>query len=86
MSLGARRNVGTTLLCLPLSVTRNAVLSSLFSVNGGEVSANLKSDVTNNIFHHILQFIKCFNPTDLGGPKSLPPSPKQTGEEAVALP
>lgn len=69
--VGCQEKPVTTFLCLPLSVIRNAVPGSLFSVNGDEVSFNGKSDITNNIFHHILQFIKCFNPMGLGGPKSL---------------
>lgn len=35
------------------------------------VSVLTKSDVTNNLFSTILQFIKCFNPIGLVGPKSL---------------
>lgn len=72
MRLGAKKNFETAFLRLLLSVIRNAVLGTLFNVNGIEVSFNGKSYVTDNIFHHILQFIKCFNPMGLGGPKSLP--------------
>lgn len=73
--MGAKKNLGTAFLHLPLSVIRNAVLGSLFNVNAVEVSFDGKSCVTDNIFHHILQFIKCFNPMGLGGPKSLPTDP-----------
>lgn len=38
MWLGAKKNLGTTLLHLPLSVIRNAVLGSLLDANGSEVS------------------------------------------------
>lgn len=79
---GAKRNFGITFLHLPQCVIRNAVLGSLFHGNGGKVSFNGKSDGTNNIFHHILHFIKCFNPMDLDDPKSLPTnSPRVTETE-----
>lgn len=68
----AKKNLGTAFLHLPLSLIRNAVLGSLFNVNGVEVGFNGKSYITDNIFHHILQFIKCFSPMGLGAPKSLP--------------
>lgn len=87
--MGARRNLETTFLRLPLRAIRNAVLSSVFHVHGDEVSVTVKSDVTNNIFHHILQFTKCFNPVDLDGPKSVPMSPpgitNRRAEEGITL-
>lgn len=50
MWLDTKRNLGTALLHLPLSLIGNAILS-FFSVSGGEVGLmTTKSDVTKDIF------------------------------------